>query len=586
MKQVIGIYVGPYPYGGKWDEKNLLDGTIGGVEVWVVEIASAFARKGYHVIVFGDPKVWHFAKDGVEYVPFQLLRLRKEYQHFDYFIINRKYGDISKDVSCPKFYIMAHDCCFLNVPINRKITLPDCFKVAYQSEFQHQNLSRRYGIPNDKFFYVRNGVDQSYYIDDKIIEKKNKMVWSSQKVRGVRLIIEKMLPLIRKEIPDFEIDVCGYLDNLTDDYFKAEGVNLIGRVSKEELARRQRESKVWIYPNWGKFDTGAENDETFCLTAVENGLSKNAIVISDKGCFRTTLGGYEGFVGQNMFDGKYVLPEEKLDDYCAELAKQTIKILKDDEYREKLANNAFEICKKYTYDKAVEDWEKEFKGESKVCVVIPTHKTELNDFEKHSLLQGKKIFANRDIYLVCGDSLDAKIYGFKDDQIIRFDDDFFKSVNGYNKLCKSPEFYERFEKMGYEYMQTYQLDCWVFRDDLDKFVGLGYDYYGAPWARKDERTGEIGEIGNGGFSLRNIKNLKDLCLKFRDYTNIAEDVYFAQKNRDNIKIAPLSACVDYSFECSPDYFFKKNGNRLPMGCHQPYIYGREFYKNKIEGYVK
>ena len=578
MKKVIGIYAGPYPYGGKWDEKSGINGTVGGSEVWVIEIAEAFQKKGYHVIVFGDPETYHFSfPRGVEYVPFKMLEFRTAYQHFDYFIINRKYANLIDNIECPKFYIMAHDCALLNVPPKTKLNLPLNYKIAYQSEFQKDMLKKVYQIPDDKFFYVRNGINQSHYLNDEKIEKKNKMVWSSQKTRGSKLIIEKILPLIRKEIPDFEIDVCGYLNNLSDDYFKAEGVNLIGRVSKEELAKRQRESKIWIYPNHGKFEDGRFNDETFCLTAVENGLSRNAIICADKGCFSTTLKGYKGFIGTELFDDKYILPEDKMDKFCDKITKQAIKILKDDKYRTKLADNAFDIVKKYTFEKAVEDWEREF-NKGKACVVIPVYKTELSEFEEKSLQRCKEIFKNRDIYLVCGKSLDTKIYGFNENITVRFDDDFFKDINGYNRLCKSPLFYEEFENRGYKYMQIYQLDCWVFKDDLDDFVAMNYDYYGAPWAKRNPKTGEFGVVGNGGFSLRKLTAMIDICKKYGNEKDVPEDIYFSDKHGDEINVAPLSVCRKYSFECLPEYFFKENGYQMAMGCHQPFIYSADFYK--------
>ena len=87
MKKVIGIYT--YYHGMNepyWDENS---DNMGGSETWTIRIAEEFQKKGFHVIVFGNPQVWHFSAGGVEYVPKQLFGLRCQYQHFDYFISSR-----------------------------------------------------------------------------------------------------------------------------------------------------------------------------------------------------------------------------------------------------------------------------------------------------------------------------------------------------------------------------------------------------------------------------------------------------------------------------------------------------------------
>ena len=48
------------------------------------------------------------------------------------------------------------------------------------------------------------------------------------------------------------------------------GVEVLGKLSKEELAEYQKKSKIWVYP--GTFP------ETFCITAVENAAACNVII--------------------------------------------------------------------------------------------------------------------------------------------------------------------------------------------------------------------------------------------------------------------------------------------------------------------
>lgn len=64
-------------------------------------------------------------------------------------------------------------------------------------------------------------------------------------------LIENVFPEIRKQVPDFEISICGYFDDFNEPIFQQEGIKVLGNITKDELAREQMSSKIWIYPNHG-----------------------------------------------------------------------------------------------------------------------------------------------------------------------------------------------------------------------------------------------------------------------------------------------------------------------------------------------
>src|ERR1044071_9510110 len=84
----------------------------------------------------------------------------------------------------------------------------------------------------------------------------------------------------------------------------------------------------------------------------------------------------------------------------------------------------------------------------------------------------------------------------------------------------SEPFYRAFEE--YDYILIYQLDCLVFSNALEAWCHKGYDYIGAPWferwhqlrsersAYPDEIVEGFGAVGNGGFSLRNVRAALDV----------------------------------------------------------------------------
>lgn len=161
-----------------------------------------------------------------------------------------------------------------------------------------------------------------------------------------------------------------------------------------------------------------------------------------------------------------------------------------------------------------------------VSVVIPVYKATLSDNERISLEQCARILGNKyDIILVCPNSLDVENYNIilKSFDICystcRFEDTYFQGIEGYNNLMISKCFYERF--VDYQYILIYQLDAYIFKDELEYWCRLNYDYIGAPMIN-DSQTDDMSLSyyvgGNGGFSLRKIS-------KFMDYFNGCRNVY-------------------------------------------------------------
>ena len=225
------------------------------------------------------------------------------------------------------------------------------------------------------------------------------------------------------------------------------------------------------------------------------------------------------------------------------------------------------------------------------CVVVPVYKKNPVFFEQASLMQCVRVLGqNRDIYLVAPFGLDLSEYlsicpnyKFKIKRLAKL---FFEGLDGYNQLCKRREFYNAFSE--YQYMLVYQLDCWVFDDNIDYFISLGHDYIGAPWIEIDtkENTVKVVKCGNGGFSLRRIDKFIEVCQKHKeeaDDQNVVEDVFFSTNCSGELNISPTDVGREFSFEVGPSLFFKLNNNKLPMGCHKPFLFEfKTFWKDYIK----
>lgn len=248
-------------------------------------------------------------------------------------------------------------------------------------------------------------------------------------------------------------------------------------------------------------------------------------------------------------------------------------------------------------------------------VVIPIYKYKksLNWFEELSLNRCLDILSKHKICLVAPFSLNLDEYldAFPQKQLLieRFCDDYFKDVRGYNALMLSKQFYERFS--SYEFMLIYQLDAFVFKDDLIYWCNKGYDYIGAPWLT-DRRYNNVlkrkwkeyiwnraykrnklnrhtrlpveeqfnNRVGNGGFSLRRINkmiqalskysNLAESYLKKTNQPHFNEDVFWSlEVNRREtfLKIPNYKIAVNFAIETWPEIAYELTKGQLPFGCH-------------------
>ena len=150
-----------------------------------------------------------------------------------------------------------------------------------------------------------------------------------------------------------------------------------------------------------------------------------------------------------------------------------------------------------------------------VAVIIPIYRTNLSKTEQMSLNQCVKVLGDFDIVFVKPKKLNSTSINF-DGKIKAesFPVKYFKNLYGYNSLMLAEDFYRRF--LDYKYILIYQLDAFVFKNELISWCNKGYDYLGAPWIaspntnfkkffglfdskRKKERQKIFFKVGNGGF---------------------------------------------------------------------------------------
>lgn len=256
------------------------------------------------------------------------------------------------------------------------------------------------------------------------------------------------------------------------------------------------------------------------------------------------------------------------------------------------------------------------------CVIIPLYKTELSATEIISLKQSLDVFRGETFYFVVPKELNLSRfvtdYELTDENIVRFNDSFFKNIDGYNRLLMNPEFYQAFG--SFDYMLICQLDVFVFSNQLTYWTQKGYDYIGAPWLdseptilrdlfrnlnkiyrhflNKKQRSFEhLNLVGNGGFSLRNIRKHYSIALEQQELISkhiknrpennyYIEDVFWSiqvPKLYPDFKIPEYREALHFAIDRKPKRAFQLLQNKLPFACHgfnKPKVFN--FWKSKID----
>ena len=259
----------------------------------------------------------------------------------------------------------------------------------------------------------------------------------------------------------------------------------------------------------------------------------------------------------------------------------------------------------------------------KFCIVTPTQKEKLSEYEKISLKTIQKIFKDEDKFLVTFSENKLELNNFKK---VFFKKKHFDGIYSYNKLCMNADFYNKFN--DYEYILICQLDVIVLsKDFLKEIFKKKISYIGAPAGKKNLFDRKRKKLWgrrfycNGGFSLRNVEDFLRVlnsekiqnplnlitfigCLKigllkyykllyysskqdkkskigyFLKNFNLNEDTfwsYFAIAFDNKFNLPSLEEANNFSFDGDPYFFYKKNLNKLPMALH-----GHHNYLNFLE----
>lgn len=270
----------------------------------------------------------------------------------------------------------------------------------------------------------------------------------------------------------------------------------------------------------------------------------------------------------------------------------------------------------------------------KVAIVIPYHKSKINNEEKISLEIAKKKFFNLNKFLLIPDNIKLK-FDTTNFQIKKIDPIYFSTYLKYNDFLINEKFYRIFS--DYDYILIYQLDCLFFSTESELKKFMFFDFIGPPHINIKKRrfTGTL----NGGFSLRNVNSCIDVLnskkfnvfnfkyiqirhffgrkrifrlikfffsifiilifnkifnkeiksfstIFFENFTKYYnEDVFwslFVNLFKKDFNLPSFEKALSFGFDKDAKIMFELNKRNLPLGCHCWYKDGNyQFWKRYI-----
>lgn len=263
---------------------------------------------------------------------------------------------------------------------------------------------------------------------------------------------------------------------------------------------------------------------------------------------------------------------------------------------------------------------------ARAAVLIIAHKDRPSATELNSLKQCYKVLNRYPVILICPSNLDTSVYKKHIPNLLvdYIHPKWQQSYAMFNRLKIDPFLYKRYSQ--YEFIMFYELDAWVFKDELEYWCNRDFDFIGAPWFEAYDAAEENAKflgVGNGGFSLRKTKShlrvlnsfrfirdpkiiiqelLHNFSFKsfrlailnltvrnntfflFNDY-RFNEDHFWGgvvAKKFSWFRVPDMKTASRFAIELNAPYLYKLNDYKLPFGCHKWEKYQPDFWEAFIK----
>jgi glycosyltransferase involved in cell wall biosynthesis len=234
----------------EWNGETARTQGLGGSEESVVNIAEGLVERGWNVSVYNNCGYREVVCKGVKYLPHWSWNYRDKQ---DIVILWRTPRMADFDINAPKIYLDLHDA------------------IGVKTDF-HRSLFPK--VPDDKFVVIPNGIDPDSFYE---VEKDPFLIINtSSPERSITGLID-IFKRIKKVIPQARCQwaygwkvfdsvhssspaIMNWKQKVLED-IKESGIEMLGRISHEEVAKLYRKANIFLYPT--------EFAEIHCISAAK-----------------------------------------------------------------------------------------------------------------------------------------------------------------------------------------------------------------------------------------------------------------------------------------------------------------------------
>ena len=355
--------------------RDIKNSEAGGAEIHLHEILKRFVNKGHEVVLISSK--YRGCKNYENVDGIKIIRIGNKYLFnfifFWYFIKfrNEDYNIVIDDVSkiplCMPFYVkkkpviaIVHHIhgktLFRELPLfmalyvylMERILIPIFYKKSIMITVSESTKNEliKFGIPPKNIHVIYNGIDNRFSLGNKSNAPHVLYFGRVKKYKRLNYLI-KAFKYIKEKIPEAQLVIAGKGDNykelieLSKELGIFDSINFVGEVSEEEKVKLLQKAWVFVTPS---------EKEGWGITVIEaNACGTPCIAYDVPGLRDSIINGKTGIL-------------VKEDGNIKALAEAIVKILLDEELREKLSKNAIEWAKRFSWDRSAEEFEKVIKN--------------------------------------------------------------------------------------------------------------------------------------------------------------------------------------------------------------------------------
>lgn len=288
------IYLGPG--WEQWHPDDIANRGLGGSETAAVRVAEQLSHLGYAVTVYGQVQPGCAAD--VLYKPHETF---DPLEPVDLLIVQRSAQPFTRPHRAKHAMLWVHDVDFGDLTDEQLSRVDDILCLSW---WHHNNLLTKYGKQiESRLTRITNGINHDLFTGPPV-ERQQQVVYSSSPDRGLDVLIERIWPRVREQVPTAKLIACyaevydkvadqsppiaAHRARLNELVKQTEGVERIGSLPQPKLAQLMRESVAWVHPSWASL-ANQPFDETSCIGAMEAQAAGCRVVASAWGALTETV---------------------------------------------------------------------------------------------------------------------------------------------------------------------------------------------------------------------------------------------------------------------------------------------------------